>query len=335
MAGRGPVAWQTIGKAVVTVTMLALVLSRTDVQILWAGIVDALGWWFAAGFAVSALLLLTSTLKWQGLLRASGILVSGPRLFAVYTIGFFVSALLPGMIAGDVVRCRMAGRGWNERLTVAATILLERFTGVVTLVVMAVVVLVGYGPELATMPIVVLVAAMAGLALVAVTTVVKDRFTAGLAYRTRRAGVRGLTRALYRLHRTLRRFPGKPLLAAVGYSVVFYLIGGLAFFFICAAFGVRVTYVEATSVQVLTCLLAVIPISIGGLGLAQVADVYLLGILGVDPTSALGVSLLRQVVNYGYALVGATLFVAWQPPTADPIPAPAGRWGRAAPPSGD
>lgn len=333
MGSRGHVSWQLIGKALVAATILAILLARTDVQRLRAVLVDALGWWLAASVAVSALLLGTSTLKWQGLLRASGIVVSAPRLLAVYAIGFFVSAFLPGVIAGDVVRCHMAGRGWSERLTAAATILIERFTGVLTLVGLAVVVLVGNGPRFATLPIVALVASMACALLVSVTAVVKGRFAAVLAYRTRRARIGGLTSALYRIHRTLRRFPGSPLLAAVGYSVAFYLIGGLAFFFICAAFGLRITYLEATSVQVLVCLLTVLPISIGGLGIAQVGDVYLLGILGVDPTAALGVSLTRLAVTYGYALVGGALFVVWRRPVPHADPAPGEPWGRLARPS--
>jgi uncharacterized protein (TIRG00374 family) len=245
-------------------------------------------------------------------------------------IGFFVSAFLPGVIAGDVVRCHMAGKEWNERLTAAATILIERFTGVVTLVGLAVVVLLVDGPRFATLPIVALVASMACALAVSVAAVVKGRFAAALAYRTRRTRLRGLTNALYRLHRTLRRFPGRPLLAAVGYSVVFYLIGGLAFFFIGTAFGVRITYLEATSVQVLVCLLTVIPISIGGLGIAQVGDVYFLGLLGVDPTAALGVSLMRQLVTYGYALLGGALFVGWRRPAPPAATAPERPWGRLA-----
>ena len=38
---------------------------------------------------------------------------------------------------------------------------------------------------------------------------------------------------------------------------------------------------------------------------------YLLGLLGVDPPTALGMSLLRQAIRYAYAALGAILFLRW------------------------
>jgi uncharacterized membrane protein YbhN (UPF0104 family) len=51
---------------------------------------------------------------------------------------------------------------------------------------------------------------------------------------------------------------------------------------------------------------------VGGLGIAQAGDVYLLGLLGVDAPTALGMSLLRQALRYLYASLGALLFLGWR-----------------------
>jgi len=96
------------------------------------------------------------------------------------------------------------------------------------------------------------------------------------------------------------------------YSFLFYLAAALTFFLICRAFGTHITLLEATSVQVLLCLLTLIPISLGGLGLAQAGDIYLLGVLGIDAATALGISLVRVLIQYGYALLGGILFIRLQ-----------------------
>jgi uncharacterized protein (TIRG00374 family) len=116
-------------------------------------------------------------------------------------------------------------------------------------------------------------------------------------------------RPLYQLYRTLYDFPRKPLLAALGYSFIFYLGAGLTLYLICKSLGVHISFVEATSVQVLICLLTLIPISLGGLGLTQAGDVYLLGILGVDVAHALGISFVRLLMNYGCGMIGGILFI--------------------------
>jgi len=87
-------------------------------------------------------------------------------------------------------------------------------------------------------------------------------------------------------------------------------------YFSCLAFGVSISLVEATSVLVVVCLLTMLPISLGGLGLKQAGDVYMLGLVGVDPAQALVISLLRQMIHYGYILIGGLFFVTW--PSASP-----------------
>jgi hypothetical protein len=63
-------------------------------------------------------------------------------------------------------------------------------------------------------------------------------------------------------------------------------------------------FLEATSVAVLVCVLVLIPISVGGLGLRQAGDIYLLWLFGVDVSVALDISLLGQLTGYFFSLLG-------------------------------
>jgi uncharacterized protein (TIRG00374 family) len=261
---------------------------------------------------MNALLLFTSAFKWGRLLRALGIFIPLNLLLKLYTIGFFIGLFLPGVVGGDVVRCYLVGQDGGRRLKVVATIVAERITGVASLVLMCLLALVWDSARLATLPTVVLLGGISSALVGGIVLSLNRRLASGLMYRTRRHRIRFAMRPLYQLYRTLYDFPRKPLLAALGYSFIFYLEAGLTLFLICKAFGVHISFVEATSVQMLICLLTLIPISLGGLGLTQAGDVYLLGILGVDVAHALGISFVRLLMNYGCGMIGGILFIQWQ-----------------------
>ena len=303
--------WLVLAKAAVTVAILVLVLARVDLAEWLGAMKGAVNGWLLAALLASSLALLTSTLKWDGLLRTLGIIAPRWSLLKLYTIGFFVSSFLPGVVGGDVVRCYMAA-GPGRRLQVAATILLERLTGVVTLVLMCLFVVAWDAQRLATAPTLTLIATMSLLLLGGLALSLNRRLATGLAFRTRRTVVSRIIRPLYKLHRTLRSFPRGPLLFAAAYSLAFYLAGGLVLFLVSRAFGVDVTLFEATAVRVLICLLTLIPISLGGLGLTQAGDIYLFGLMGVGAETALGISLMRQLIRYAYVLIGGVLFIRWQ-----------------------
>ena len=83
-------------------------------------------------------------------------------------------------------------------------------------------------------------------------------------------------------------------------------------YFVGQAFGIPLSLLEAATVQLLVGLLTGVPMSIGGLGLTQAGDVYVLGIFGSDAASALGISLVRQGIQYGYCGIGGILFLLWR-----------------------
>lgn len=296
---------------VVTLAILAFLLSKIDLTVSVNAIKRSMSMWLIAAFLSNSLGLIISACKWECLLRALGISTSRWAVIQLHTIGFFANRLLPGAVGGDVVRWHLAGQQMGERLKVAATIMVERVTGVAALVVLCFVA-VFIVPELATLPVLLLLVCMSIAFFCGLALVVNRRLTTVLMFRIRRRRVGRALWVLYKLHRTLRRFPRKPLLIALGYSVLFYISAGLTFFLICKAFEAEISFFEATTVQAVICLLILIPISLGGFGLTQAGDVYLLGLLSISAAHALGISIMRLLITYGYAIVGGLLFVQWK-----------------------
>lgn len=297
--------WPFFAKLVVTVSLLALLFWRIDVTESLRTIRDAFGAWLGLVLLTSVLLIGSSILKWRALLSSLGIEVSVRTLCRLYTLGIFASSILPGLVGGDVVRWQVLGRRTGRSIEVAASILAERASGVVAIVVLAPLAVLIDPARLAT-PVVIaliagaIVAVVGGLALAA-----NRRLAVMVAYRTRRARFAALLRPLYELHRTLRRFPARVLWIAMGYSVAFYVLGGLYMYLLTRAFAVPLSFPASFSAQILVNLVGLLPVSLGGLGVVQAGDVYFLGLYAVSAESALGISLTKQLIQYGYGLLGA------------------------------
>jgi len=305
--------WIFLSRAAVTTTALGLLLGRMDLSRCGTAIQQSRGGWLLAALAWHSLGLVVSTVKWERLLESLGIETNRWALFKLYSIGFFASTFLPGMVGGDVLRWHLAGRHLQERSRVAASILVERVTGFMGLVLLCLFAILRDPERLARPPVLVLLATMLG-ALLAVVALILSRRLAALAARLtrRRRLLRVTVRPLFRVHRILRKFPRRPVGTALGYSLLFYAICAVTLFLVCRAFGVAVGVMEALSIQVLVSLLTTLPISLAGLGLAQAGDVYLFGLLGVDSARAFSISIVRQLINFAYRLLGGIFFVRWR-----------------------
>ena len=306
------IAWALLAKAAVTLAIFCFLFLRLDMAACLAAIQASFGGWLMGAAMANSAPLVLSMLKWDQLLRALHIVVSRWELLRVYMIGFFVSSFLPGVFGGDVVRCYITAMGESSRMNVAATILVERFTGIVALVIMCVVAVAADHSRLATVPTLLLLGSMTCALVGSLFLSTSRRLAVSLTYRTRRWKFARVIQLFYDLHRTFRGFSRRDFLVSVVFSVVFYFSGGLVFFCVCRAFGTGLGFSEVLTVQLLVCLLTVLPISVGGLGLAQAGDVYLLGILGVDAPTALGMSFTRKLIQYLYVCLGGACFIRWQ-----------------------
>lgn len=303
--------WTWALKAIVTVCLLGALFWRIDLGASLRAIRDTLGPWLIAAVFVSFLLVVVSVLKWHALLKSLGIVAARPELLRLYFMGWFAGLFLPGVVGGDVLRWHLAVRSLEGApAPIAASIVVERASGAAAVVLLSTLVLIARGPSLATLPTLVLVVSI-GAALVGLLIVGSNRrWAIALAYRGRHLPIRGPLRFLVRFRDSLGRFPPSALLLALGYGVVFYVGNGLVLLLLCRSLDVDLVFLEAFSAQVLTNLLALLPVSLSGLGLFQVGHVYFLGLLGVAAADSLAMSLVKQAIHYAFGLVGGGLLLS-------------------------
>src|SRR5919112_1845557 len=110
-------------------------------------------------------------------------------------------------------------------------------------------------------------------------------------------------------HGVVGSFGGRlPLLVAL--SVAGWVLEGAALYATTAAVGAPVSVAGALVVALAASLLSTVPITPAGLGFTEVGMVVMLGWLGVDITTATGITLLFRLINYwSIVVLGFVLYV--------------------------
>lgn len=266
-----------------------------------------------------------STVKWWALTRERQMHVPLRRLYYYYLVGRFYNLVLPSNIGGDLIRIRMLGAASGRYADAAATVIVERLTGIITLVVYAAVAVaiaaVDHHLTWLFYAVAVAIAALAALC----WAIVDDRplrvVTRWLEGRT--PLLDKVIAKLVRLHGSIAVFRDLPSALAVAFanSVLFYFLAVVNIWIALLVFD--------SSTQLSTMLLAVpiamflmnIPLSVGNVGVIEFAYTVVLGAFGVGAQVALSaVVLMRLKTILAAAIGGLAHAIAREPaPGADVV----------------
>lgn len=86
---------------------------------------------------IGLLINIVSALKWWMLIRAQNIVVGYWRAFSYYLVGQFYNQILPTSVGGDVVRSYELGKFTGRHADAMASVFVERYTGVLVLLLIA------------------------------------------------------------------------------------------------------------------------------------------------------------------------------------------------------
>ncbi|MEW5982038.1 MAG: lysylphosphatidylglycerol synthase transmembrane domain-containing protein [Acidobacteriota bacterium] len=121
------------GKVVVSVGLLALLLSRTDVARLWTHARTAAPAWLAGALLLYFTMILVSAWRWRLLLGAQGVAVPGGHLVNSYLVATFFNNFLPSNIGGDVVRITDTAPQAGSKTLAVTIVLMDRAIGLLGL----------------------------------------------------------------------------------------------------------------------------------------------------------------------------------------------------------
>lgn len=234
-----------------------------------------------------------SAVRWQRLLAAEGIRLPLWRLTLVYFEGAFFNLFLPTLIGGDIVRGYAIYKITRGHDASIASILVDRLSGFAALIAIALVALgLAYGeirdPQVASM--ILLVAAAFGLTL---ALLLNDRVKGRALGLLRLVGLGRFQDMLQGLVDALHRYRGHhwALWQALLLSTVLQALIIVAYYLIGAGLNLGVPIAYFFLYVPLITVVAMLPVSVAGLGVREGGTVYFFAKVGVDAATALTMSL--------------------------------------------
>lgn len=253
-----------------------------------------------------------STLKWSRLVRVVCAPIDLWPLLRAYWIGTFLNNYLPSSVGGDFVRILTLGPV-APMAPVAASVLVERLTGVAALGLLAAICMLIHTPEPVQLAAALwLLVAAIGAGLIAIWAGGARMLGAGA--RLTANAPRLVGRIVGKVNRVagdvgaFRRAPGE-IVAALAWSVVFYGTLVLYQFTLLRAVGSNIGWAEAAVVAPLVPLVSLLPVTANGLGLAEGAFVLFYTQMGVPADQAFAAALLRRLVSIAISIPGGFLWL--------------------------
>jgi glycosyltransferase 2 family protein len=249
--------------------------------------------------------------RWGTLLWSLGSKVRWSRLTALYFVGNFFNLVLPTGFGGDAVKIvELAGDAGAS--TAISSVLVERFSGLFVLFVLAVLALVGsyaVGYRLVPPMVAVVILAITLASFVVVALLVQRTWIERWGRRLHLDRLFRRFKILRDLYESLGMYSRKALARATAAALLFNLMQILANILLAGAVGIRVPVPYFFLFVPIIAVSTMLP-SLGGLGVREGMYVLLFTQVGVDKNHALALALARDASLLVLGLIGAVIYVA-------------------------
>lgn len=297
-------------KLLLGLAMLSLLAWRLNVHM----IVDAIAHYRLPYILTAAVLLLVSfviaALRWK---------VFVPRfalraLLELTLIGQFYSVVLPGQIAGELVKAYRLAKGNSDTERLAASVFVDRVIGLISMLMIA-----GVGIALSPHHLPSALSAVVGLliaflliGLLALRFRALHSFVLLVVRRIERTPLRRFAPPVERTLQAWREFSGMPgrLFSSLALGIVFQCIGIAIYAVLGANLGIVLALADWAWIVAIASIAVLLPLSVGGLGLREGALIGCLTYLGIASESAVALSLGVFAIMLLGALLGGTVELA-------------------------
>ena len=303
-------------KAIVSVVLLGVLFANADLAGLSAALRQASVGWLAAALGLYLVMILTSAWRWNLLLSAQRISVSGRLLVNSFLVATFFNHFLPSNIGGDVIRIRdtTAPAGSLSRAT--AIVVLDRGVGLLALLFVAAVggtmaALTATGHALPLTPGW-LWASFAAAGGAFVLLVGAPDALGRLLHPTRLVERAAIRQRIDRLLEMLRTFRGDPVPLVACFAGAILAQAVLVAFYVAIAYSLQIpiSVLHLAVVVPMSFVVQLLPISVNGFGVREATFTYYFGALNLPVESALVLSLVGAGLVLVFSLSGGLLYLA-------------------------
>lgn len=246
---------------------------------------------FAAAVALYLFSVYLSSLRWRLLIPYP---VGMRRLFSMYLVGSFFNTCLPGIIGGDAVKAYYLSRQLKQHSSITAapfgsgtsaiavaSVFMDRYIGLASLLVIGLVVSPAGYDLLRKTPVPWAMPVLFGGFIA--SSVLLFRFRLGERFRFLVGVYAYFNYYFTKRHRLIKAFV---------YSIAIQIIVIVSVYVLAMGMDINITLLSLIVFLPLITLIAMIPVSISGIGIREGAFVFFLGTMGVPPDKAMTLSIL-------------------------------------------
>lgn len=308
---RGKRVGSVLLKATVSLVALGVIFWKIGVGTIAESFKEIDQLWLGGAALFVLLSVAFSALKWSVTAKGLGLAHGFWRLTSYYFMGFFFNNFLPSSVGGDVVRVWKLGDASDDMPSAAASVVGERIIAMLPPAALFALAFVSIGtfegkvfvwaailgPSLL---FIVLMIALRNprLAEKALTTAAGDQFG---------AVKRWTAQAAVRLN-DLFRMP-KVVLNTIALTALFHISVAGVNYCILRGLGVEIALAEVIVYSSAALMAAMLPLTISGHGIREVAYGYFFGLAGVSRADAVATSLIFAILVAVLTLPGALLFI--------------------------
>ncbi|MBN1464587.1 flippase-like domain-containing protein [candidate division KSB1 bacterium] len=294
----------------VSLALIAYVFYKAGFAQIWQTIKQTDVNYLLLSIAITPMLVFCSAWKWQVILKAFNINVTLWRCFWLYIVGYFFNTILPTNVGGDVVRAYALGKSTQKPAETFSSVFVERFTGLSVLLLMAII---AFGIALHQLNSLWLMVGLAiclfgyaSILIIILNPKILHRFSQQIKWT---AAQRIFCKLLKFQKATLSLKNNRSaFLFAMINSVLFYLLASFNVYVSALAFRASITFMDALIITPIVMTITMIPISIGGIGLAESAYFIVFSRMGVAGAVGLSVALLLRAKALVAGIVGGLYY---------------------------
>lgn len=300
-----------LGKLIVTLTLLAILFSLVDFDLILRLMPRINVWLFFLSFVILCSRNFFAAWRWQTLLQSGNYNFSIWSLTIYYFISYFCGFLLPTVVGGDIVRgyyLYNSGVGKDEA---ASSVLVERILGISAVMGLALVgILFGFRfVESNSIKILVIIINIVGLVSI---SLVYYRRASLIQYLSTISNSR--LSFLFDLIQSCSTYQKKPYLLVRGFllSILFQLAGIISIYLLGLSIGAGTPFIYFLILMPIVWLISMIPISLNGLGLREGTFLILFVSIGMTREMAITISGLSLILMIFQGILGGLFFLADQ-----------------------
>jgi len=249
--------------------------------------------------------------RWDMLLRALDLRLPLVRVVISFSGGIFFNLFLPSTIGGDLMRSVDLSTHTKKPKEVIATILLDRLSGYIGLVLLALSSLV-LGWNLLQEPSVLFaIAIIAGLLIFILLVLFSNFFYSRVNNLLRAPGAGKIREMISSLHHEVHIFRNhkKVIVKNLILSVAVQATAPLSFYISSLALGIKISPIYFFVFLPVIGAITLLPISIGGLGLRDATTIFFFAKVGVSKDLAFAMSLVNFSFILALGALGGLIYV--------------------------